>query len=437
MLHLPLKAADKCDLAKSLHTFVKIAYSAEQADEHRDAFADVAALRERVRQVTLTEAKAEEAVRVVARYYRLLTAMRSRFGSLEEASSDIWVAFPWRDAFKPAEKTAKADLQFEAAAVLFNLAAALSYVATVEDRATPTGLRAACQAFQHAAGALEALTPLSTANLSWGAADVHPQALRGWTSLMLAQAQQCFYEKAVADSMKQAVVAKLAAQVGASLGAALSHLKHRDVRDKFDKWPSVVEGQQRVFEAWAQYHQSLDHEEKYEYGPQVARLLHAQWLCQEGCNLLGKGAAAADVKAAAEGALAKLGKAAQQAIYNNDSIYHEAVPAFDVLAPITPKSIVKSAPIADVLAAAAAKPSSRRRRRGIVVVVGGGEETALWRAAARPRAPTAARRATTRSGGSSRCPSSAMSPSTRRASSRPSASSRSGATTPSSSHWRS
>ena len=47
MLHLPLKATEKIDLTKPLYKFVEVAYSIQQADEHRDAFHDVSALRER------------------------------------------------------------------------------------------------------------------------------------------------------------------------------------------------------------------------------------------------------------------------------------------------------------------------------------------------------------------------------------------------------
>ena len=48
MLHLPLKPTEKVDLQKALHQFIESAYSLEQADEHRDACAEVQTLRERV-----------------------------------------------------------------------------------------------------------------------------------------------------------------------------------------------------------------------------------------------------------------------------------------------------------------------------------------------------------------------------------------------------
>ena len=51
MLHLPLKATERVDIQRSLHRFIESAYSPAQADEHRDACAEVQTLRELVRQV--------------------------------------------------------------------------------------------------------------------------------------------------------------------------------------------------------------------------------------------------------------------------------------------------------------------------------------------------------------------------------------------------
>ena len=149
MLHLPLKQTDKVDLHKSLSSFVEVAYSSEQADEHRNAFHEVDTLRERMRQAKLSESTAAETVRVTLRYYRLITAMSSRFGDVVESSA-AWVPFTWHNAMKPGDKCSRPELQLEILCVLFNVAAALSYSATLEDCTTTTGLRTACQSFQYA-----------------------------------------------------------------------------------------------------------------------------------------------------------------------------------------------------------------------------------------------------------------------------------------------
>ena len=152
MLHLPLKKTEKMDLKKCLFRFVEMAYSTQQAEDHNNAFKDVDKLRERVRQLEHSEKDGEagENVRELAKYHRLLTTMQSRFTleGEEGTGTGEWATFTWNDAIRANDKVSRSELSFEAACVLFNLAAALSYSATLEDRTTPTGLRAACQAFQ-------------------------------------------------------------------------------------------------------------------------------------------------------------------------------------------------------------------------------------------------------------------------------------------------
>ena len=231
MLHFPFKTTEKVELHSSLYNAVAEAYSRAQADSHREAFDTMNQLRERVRALgsAATEKTAHEAIRLLARYHRLLTAFRSRFG-LESSFLDVeqWPSFIWHDAFQTKQTLAQPDLSFETACVLFNLTAALSFAATCENRNTPTGLRGACLAFQYAAGAIDLLTPLAN-SASWAeaAGDLHPKAVLAWRHVFLAQvrgvcarvtsthhsisrhlshhlhlqAQQCFYEKACSDQV--------------------------------------------------------------------------------------------------------------------------------------------------------------------------------------------------------------------------------------------
>ena len=145
MLHLPLKGSKDVDLAQALFRFVENTYSKAQATEHRQAFAELHQLRERVQKLTLTEKGADDAVRVLASYYRQITTMRSRFGSAVD-EPDSQIEFKWRDAFRPQEKCGQHSVQFERASVLFNLAAALSFMGSQQKRTDADGLRTACQA---------------------------------------------------------------------------------------------------------------------------------------------------------------------------------------------------------------------------------------------------------------------------------------------------
>ena len=83
-------------------------------------------------------------------------------------------------------------------------------------------------------------------------------ALEVWKTIMLAQAQQCFFEKAASDKLKPGVVARLAAQVAAFYASAstglnaYASLKGRPQADK--TWAQLLEWNEKAFGAWAQAH---------------------------------------------------------------------------------------------------------------------------------------------------------------------------------------
>ena len=110
-------------------------------------------------------------------------------------------------------------------------------------------------------------------------------ALEVWKTIMLAQAQQCFFEKAASDKLKPGVVARLAAQVAAFYASAstglnaYASLKGRPQADK--TWAQLLEWNEKAFGAWAQAHAAAEHAEAFEYGAQVRRL--------RSCSGLGSG----------------------------------------------------------------------------------------------------------------------------------------------------
>ena len=124
----------------------------------------------------------------------------------------LQLGFKWADAFEPDEQTVVHDWSFERACVLFNVAACLSYLATHCDRQTPDGLKQACALYQQAAGALVAVSAM-VKDAGWAAsADLSSDTLLALETLMLAQAQKCFFEKAEIDGMSTKVLVVLTAE---------------------------------------------------------------------------------------------------------------------------------------------------------------------------------------------------------------------------------
>ena len=172
---------------------------------------------ERLRAMALQARAATEAsVATLLQYYAQVERLQGVFPIHPDG---VRVAFIWHDAFRPTKKASEIDLVFEKSAVLFNVGAVRSCMAASADRTAPEGMKLACQQFQLAAGVFKHLREKVTPQLKCALqSEMTPEGLQMVENIMLAQAQACFYEKAVVDraksaSMKASVIARLASQV--------------------------------------------------------------------------------------------------------------------------------------------------------------------------------------------------------------------------------
>ena len=97
--------------------------------------------------------------------------------------------------------------------------------------------------------------------------------------LMLAQAQRCFYEKALRDRMSPKLLAKVAKGAADLYEQALHRLRAPELRGLAERkggidsergWPEVVEWNHKLYLGLAHFHASFVHADAYEYGQQVA-----------------------------------------------------------------------------------------------------------------------------------------------------------------------
>ena len=210
MLAFPAKQSDdkKLDWSGDLNKFLTRAYSPQIAAEHKAQCESIAKARAwAMRDRMAIDEKREACIH----YFRLLGALATRFGSSEQ----LRINFVWRDAFQKVVRMGEADMRYESAAVLFNLAAETSRAGIKQPRQEDEGLKLACNLFQQAAGILDLLIS-HTASAAWASrstVDLSPPALRTIHTLMLAQAQRCFYERAVLDAKSPKILSRIAAQV--------------------------------------------------------------------------------------------------------------------------------------------------------------------------------------------------------------------------------
>lgn len=100
--------------------------------------------------------------------------------------------------------------------------------------------------------------------------DMDTITLESLEQLLLAQAQECFWQKAVMDGLKDASIAKLAAMVSDYYSTAGDFaVKSNSISTE---WIHHMTAKHHHFAAAAQYRAACDCSEKRKYGEEVARL---------------------------------------------------------------------------------------------------------------------------------------------------------------------
>lgn len=112
------------------------------------------------------------------------------------------------DAFthKP---TAQYSLAYEKASIIFNISAVLSCHAAHQNRHEDVGLKTSYHSFQASAGMF---TYINENFLHAPSTDLSRETVKTLIAVMLAQAQEVFLEKQIADGKKVGLLAKLASQ---------------------------------------------------------------------------------------------------------------------------------------------------------------------------------------------------------------------------------
>eukprot|EP00962_Isochrysis_galbana_P046884 scaffold18987_cov109-Isochrysis_galbana.AAC.25 len=343
MLALPFKNPDKAvDWPGALDKYVRRTYSKRQAEAHSAQFASVAETRRVAVSQQPNKNTAEDIRQALVRYHRLLVALEGRFDM-----SQLRLTFVWRDAFKPSVKQGEADSRFERGAVLFNLAAVLSFEATVQKRSEADGIKLACQHFQLAAGLLHQLGQL-VSDAPWAgeaasSGDLCFHSVDAMKTLMLAQAQRCFYEKAVLDELSPKLLSLVASQAATYYGLTAAMLRADRTAARVDaSWATVVDWNLSLFEGLAEFHAAEVHAAAYEYGLQVARLGLGVSKLKRAVALSSRAEPA--LRRVYEETLSKVEWAHGLAVKDNTTVYCEPVPDAASLPAVPGKSIVKPLP---------------------------------------------------------------------------------------------
>ena len=267
------------------------------------------------------------------------------------------LTFRWGGSFE-AVANQEPDWSFERACVLFNLAATLSFLATHEDRTTAEGVKAACQQYQQSAGVLNELATI-VGNAAWTApTDLAPDTTSALQTLMLAQAQKTFVEKAQTDGMSDKILTMLNAECAGlyeDAGRRVAEAKARDrpIAAMSQAWLNVIEWNRLLFDGMQHYYMAKTDDAEFKYGVGLARYTYA---ANKTGEALKSCKAAVEAGMTSEALMEQFNRAHLICLeaYNvakrdNDSIYHEDVPNVATLPKPQRKGMVKLLVPADLV----------------------------------------------------------------------------------------
>ncbi|OCH95381.1 BRO1-domain-containing protein [Obba rivulosa] len=286
-------------------------------------------------------------VEAIQRYHAQLVFI------LTKLPPDIGLEVSYALAFKPSSPPVTLrSLVYERASVLFNLAALYSQLAGAGDRKTGDGIKRAIGYYQNAVGTLMYIRTSVTQKLKQTlAAEIVPLEfeeafLTSLECLMLAQAQECVWQKAVMEHYKNGLIAKLSTKVSSLYGESADHIKAApsSIRQLFpSNWLPHLESKELHFRAAAQVRKSVDDLEASRYGHEISRLTEALTLAKRGYEIARRGGVAPAVLDDSKSILEIVQKDLVRAERDNSLIYHDDIPPISALPAIPEVSMVQSA----------------------------------------------------------------------------------------------
>lgn len=261
------------------------------------------------------------------------------------------------DAFthKP---TSQYSLAYEKASIIFNISAVLSCHAAFQNRSDETGLKTAYHSFQASAGMF---TYINENFLHAPSTDLSRDTVKTLILIMLAQGQEVFLEKQVADGKKVGLLAKLASQAAYLYTQAAEGTQENVSKAVFERvWLLVTQVKANHMSSVAQYYQALADDDANSHGTAIARMQLAESQAKDAsriANAFPSSVPASSNLSSETGSsmvdmirrhLSNVQEKLATFHKDNDFIYHQTVPAEAALTVIPKLPAAKAIPVSEL-----------------------------------------------------------------------------------------
>ncbi|KAF9069239.1 BRO1-like domain-containing protein [Rhodocollybia butyracea] len=348
LLAVPFKKTYQVDVAGAARN-----YLLENGETHPDAVKKDLQQWQEMRQKIVGLQTHSNRINECLSYHAQLTSILAKF------PVDIGLDIAYAPAFSPSVvPITLRNLMFEQAGVVFNLGSLYTQLAASEDRSNVDGIKRAAAYYQNASGTFSYLGKAVLPNFSVplgqedSPTDLSDSFIQALEYLSLAQAQECFWQKAKLDNLKNGLVAKLAAATMHFYKKSITSILEASppIKHVFpSEWLAHMEAKQYHFEAVAQYRKSREELENSRYGFEIAYLTQAHAAVKKGHDIARRGKVLAAVQSDIQSFLDTVKKDLNRAERDNDLIYHHDVPTGSSL-PLIQQAAVAQATVPKELA---------------------------------------------------------------------------------------
>lgn len=335
LLYVPLRQARPLNLGEELRQIIKKDFFQQPSIFETD-LVYIGQLRDQIANIK-NEANTKQDESILLQYYSSLKEIRSKFPVAS-------IEFAWFGTltYGPSGPYKSRSFRFEELNIMFQLGSLYSQFALRELRYTDNGLKQACMYFQQAAGVFQLMIEVINQEESrTSPQDLDKETINCLTQLMLAQAQETIWQKAVANpSARDSVISRLAIQTSQYYSQALK-FGHKSDNIKLE-WINHITIKMCHFKAAAHFRSSMIARDNFQYGDQVAHLrvasknIHNAFRYQK---YVGK-----FVLEDLQGLSEIVNDTLRTAEKDNDLIYLKIVPGEEDLKPITGVDMVKPTP---------------------------------------------------------------------------------------------
>ncbi|KAI6245002.1 Vacuolar protein-sorting protein BRO1 [Erysiphe necator] len=352
MISVPLKATNEIDWIQPLKQYIRQTYG-DDPERYAEECAALNRLRQDMRGAGKDSASGRD---LLYRYYGQLELLDLRFPVDE---NHIKISFTWFDAFTQ-KPTSQFSLAYEKASIIFNISAVLSCHAAHQNRSEDAGLKMAYHSFQASAGMF---TYINENFLHAPSTDLSRDTVKILTQIMLAQGQEVFLEKQIADGKKVGLLAKLASHAGYLYTQVLEGTQENVNKAVFEKvWLLTLQIKSIYMTSLSQYYQALADDDANSHGVAISRLQVAETAAKEANNIahsfprtvpaisnLASETAAIFVEITKRN-LSNIREKLSELIKDNDYIYHQTVPPEVGLTIIPKLPAAKAIPVSELYA---------------------------------------------------------------------------------------